>query len=475
MLKPVVLCILALTVLAAKSDAQPNKKFVGSWEGKVNVGIELTIVVHIKAEGDSGVSSTLDSPDQSAFGLVADKTTIHEKELHFEIHQSLASFTGTLESDSVITGIFTQNAEIPVTLRKTNRSWGPPVRPQTPKPPFPYKSEDVEFDNADKTVHFGATFTCPNGKGPFITALLLTGSGQQDRDETILGHKPFAVIADYLTQKGYAVLRVDDRGEGKTTGDVMQASSKDFANDAMASMDYLNTRKEVNYKKIGLIGHSEGGLIASLVMTQRKDVAFIISLAGVGMKGADILSDQGQLIMIKAGVDPITAGAYNSLYKKIIDYSLAAPDTSECFRKVWLEYSEWKKTMQPVQLQQLGFTNDEEAKKIFRGLLNELYLPWMQFFNKSDASINYRKAYCPILALNGSDDIQVIPGKNLEGIRSALKAATLKNYEIKELPGLNHLFQHCKKCSLNEYAELEETFAPEALEIMGEWLQKNVK
>lgn len=249
----------------------------------------------------------------------------------------------------------------------------------------------------------------------------------------------------------------------------------DFADDVMTSMDYLKTRKETDINKIGLIGHSEGGLIASIVLTKRKDVAFIISMAGPGMKGAEILSDQGELIMVKSGVDSMAAKSYQKLYKKIINYSLTITDSSACFDKIWQEYTQWKKSMKPASLQQLGFTNDTTAKNIFRGLLAELYLPWMQFFNNSDASLNYEKTYCPVLALNGAEDIQVPPAKDLEGIRSALKKSKSRNFEIKELPGLNHLFQHCKKCGLSEYGELEETFAPEALLVMGDWLKENIK
>jgi pimeloyl-ACP methyl ester carboxylesterase len=467
--------ILDFVINTTESFSQDNKKFVGAWEGKLNVGVELRIVIHIKAGEGGDLSSTLDSPDQSAYGIAADTTTVHDNELHFTIDRIHVSFTGKLESDSVIAGTFSQNKDFPLTLKKTDNPTAPPRRPQTPQPPFPYKVEDVEYGNADRSVHFSATLTYPDSEGPFVTAILISGSGQQDRDETIFGHKPFAVIADYLTRNGFAVLRIDDRGIGKTTGEVMKASSADFAKDIMAAMDYLKTRKEVNPKKVGLIGHSEGGLIASLVLVQRKDVAFIISLAGAGMKGSDILADQGELIMIKEGVDEASARSYNSLYKKIIGYSLSEKDSAECFNKVWQEYTKWQSHMKPEQLNKLGFTNEETAKEALRNLLKALYLPWMQFFNSSDASVNYQKAYCPVLALNGSEDVQVIAKKNLEEIRSALKKSKSKHYEVKELPGLNHLFQHCTKCGLSEYGTLEETFAPEALKIMGDWLNENVR
>jgi alpha/beta superfamily hydrolase len=461
--------------LTAVATAQYHNKFIGTWEGKLNLGVELRIVFHILDDGHGGLVSTADSPDQNAYGLVCNSTSLVADQIRIEMLKQNAKFAGKLVDDSTINGTFTQSIDVPLQLKKGQKiSEGKKSnRPQTPQPPFPYQVDSVEYDNADKTVHLGATLTYPKGQGPFPAAILITGSGQQDRDETLFGHKPFAVIADYLTRRGFAVLRVDDREVGKSKGDD-KATSEDFATDVMISMDYLKTRNEIDKNKIGLIGHSEGGLIASIVITKRKDVAFIISLAGPGMTGADILADQNEVIMKKEGIDSATARAYYRLYRRILDYSVKEKDSALAVQKSKQAFLEWKKSVPPEQLKTLNLANDSEAVNNYGKMVAVLRKPWMKYFLLSDAFMNYQKAYSPVLALNGSEDIQVIAKKNLTGIKQALQKSKSKNYEVKELPGLNHLFQQCKKCSLSEYGQLEETFAPEALEMMAKWLEKNV-
>jgi len=454
---------------------QAQKNFTGIWEGKLDVGVVLRLVFHFDQQPDGSYKATMDSPDQGSNGIPVSKVTVTGNAIVAEIAMIGGKYEGQLSDDTTINGTFKQGpGEFDLQLHKVKTVYRP-NRPQTPKPPFTYTIEDVEFDNADKSVHFGGTLTIPQGKGPFAVAILISGSGQQDRDESLMGHQPFWVMADYLTKKGYAVLRVDDRGVGKTTGEVKKASSADFANDVLAEMQYLKTRKEINPAKIGLIGHSEGGLIASLVIGQTKDVAFVISLAGPGMKGADILADQGELMMVKSGMDAGLAQSYNKLYKQIINYSLTEKDSAACFTKVWAAYNEWQATRKIEELDELGFGDETNAKKVLLNLVAELRLPWLQYFNNSDASVNWEKAYCPVLALNGAEDIQVIAKRNLDGIKAGLKKSKSPSYETVELPGLNHLFQHCKQCTVAEYAQIEETFAPEALEKMSSWLKENVR
>jgi pimeloyl-ACP methyl ester carboxylesterase len=348
-------------------------------------------------------------------------------------------------------------------------------RPQTPKPPFIYTAEEVAYDNGDKSVHFGGTFTYPKGSGPFTTAILITGSGQQDRDETILGHKPFAVIADDLTRKGFAVLRVDDRGMGKTTGMVKEATSADFANDVEAGLAYLKTREEVDRKRIGLIGHSEGGLIASIVASRNKDISFVILLAGPGIKGADLLADQNEAILKVNGIPADAALAYKILFRKIIEETLTSPDSATAFQKAWADGLQWKDRQAPSILTALNIRDSITDKKVVSQLITAFSVPWMKYFLNSDPRPLIEKFHCKVLALDGSRDVQVIATTNLAGINSALKKSKSPVYETKELQGLNHLFQHCKKCTVNEYGELEETFAPEVLEIMSDWLQHNIQ
>lgn len=466
--------ILFFSITALAQDA---KKFIGKWEGKINVGIEIRVVFNFKDDGKGGITATTDSPDQNAFDIPVKVTSVTQDIISLEIEAVNATFTGKLENDSTMNGKIMQGVEIPVILTKKEGNEKTPElkRPQTPKPPFAYNSEDVEYDNADKKVHYGATFTYPKTGGPFVTAVLITGSGQQDRDETMLGHKPFAIIADYLTQKGFAVLRVDDRGAGKSTGASITTTSADFAKDVMTSMDYLKTRKEVAPKRIGLIGHSEGGMIASIVVAERKDIAFIISLAGTGIKGSKLLADQNEAILVKNGVSKEAAALYKKLLNTIYALVEAEPDSISCQPKVIAEYEAWKKTTTPAQLAELRFGPDEANKTYLRNYVNELYSPWLRYFLSYDPSVNYKKAYCPVLALNGSEDLQVLADDNLNGIEQALKKSKSPSYEIKKLPGLNHLFQHCTKCDLNEYAKIEESFSPEVLQLMSDWLKKTIK
>ena len=228
--------LIFLLLLPFQSIRGQADLFIGTWEGKLNIGIELRIVFHVKKQADGSLKSSADSPDQSAYGLKCDTTFHTGNELSIQMKDLGASFTGKLTDDSTIEGTFTQRAELPLTLKKVEKV-SVRKRPQTPKPPFPYKSEDVVYQNADKSLQYGATITIPDGAGPFPAAVLITGSGAQDRNETLVGHKPFAVIADHLTKNGFIILRVDDRGVGKSTGNFNKATSEDFARDVSNSVD----------------------------------------------------------------------------------------------------------------------------------------------------------------------------------------------------------------------------------------------
>src|SRR5580765_1535834 len=233
-------------IAGLQSLGQDMKKFTGTWEGKLNVSVELRVVFHIKDSSNGSLVTTADSPDQEAFGLPCNATSVKENTITIEMGKLNASYTGKLVNDSTIEGTFTQGGELALILKKVEKisENKKPGRPQTPQPPFNYNIDEVEYDNTDKTVHLGATLTYPKGNGPFPAAILITASGQEERGETIFGHKPFAVLADQLTKNGFAVLRVDDRGTGKSTGEVMKATSEDFAKDVMTSIAYLRTRKE---------------------------------------------------------------------------------------------------------------------------------------------------------------------------------------------------------------------------------------
>lgn len=468
-----IILLIALFGITVSSNAQ-TKDITGLWEGKLNAGIELRIVFHLTKNTDGTYKATMDSPDQNAKDIPCSKVTISGDSVITEIGIAQATYKAIVLNDSTISGRFEQRgASLPLTLKHVEKLSAPVARKQTPKPPFDYNTEDVEYNNADSSMHFGATFTYPKN-GPFTTAILISGSGQQDRDETILNHKPFAVIADYLTKKGYAVLRVDDRAVGKTSfGDVTKATSADFAKDVEAGLAYLNTRKEVEKKKIGLIGHSEGGLIADIVGSRNKNVSFIIMLAGPGVDGAAVLAGQTEAILVASGASKETAAAYKSFYENIIRNS-KEKDTALAITKSMDDYMQWKKTTDQKIIDTLEMNDDAEALNGIRQMIKQFSTPWFRYFFEADPAEFIRQLQCKVLALNGSKDLQVLPKQNLTAIRNALLKSKSKKFETIELPGLNHLFQHCNTCTIQEYGQLEETFSTEALEVMLKWLNENV-
>lgn len=465
-------------LLSAFSLSAQTKDIAGIWEGKLNVGIELRIVFHFSKNDDGSLKGTMDSPDQNVKDIPCNKVTVTADSVIAEVKLINGVYRAAITNDSTLTGLWLQGAgSFALTVKHVDKATEIKPKPQTPKPPFNYNSEDVEYNNADSSMHFGATFTYPKTGGPFVTAILITGSGQQDRDETILNHKPFAVIADYLTRNGYAVLRVDDRGMGKTTPlDVRNATSADFAKDVEASLAYINTRKEVDKNRIGLIGHSEGGLIADIVASRNKNIDFIIMLAGPGTKGDELLADQTRAIIMAAGVSKEAADAYKQAYQVILENAISM-DTTSATNASMKYYKEWMQKTDPKILKELeaGDEDDNAVRKMISQMTAQFSTPWFKYFLQTDPAVFIKQLNCKVLALNGSKDVQVLPEQNLAGIKSALEKSKSKKYEVHELPGLNHLFQHCKQCTVAEYGQLDETFAPEALEMMVKWLNENVK
>ncbi|MEX6690114.1 alpha/beta hydrolase [Danxiaibacter flavus] len=460
--------ILMLVILSPLlSMCQQNMD--GNWLGSLEVGIKLRVVFHIKKDNNKFIT-TLDSPDQGAESIPCGETFVSSDSLTIDIPVIKGKYSGRIISDSVVVGSFFQNGQtLPLKLIKTNKVISS-LKPQTPVPPFSYKSNSVEYSNETKSVKFGGTFTYPSAGGPFTTVLLITGSGQQDRDETVFNHKPFAVIADYLTKKGYAVLRVDDRGVGQTIGDLKYATTASFAQDVQAGIAYLKTRKDVNPAKIGLIGHSEGGLIADMVAADNKDIAFIVTLAGPGIKGSEILIEQIQAGLEKDSVSAKAINAQSEVYRMLFSTMAVEKDTSKIFYEVWRNFQTWKSKQDAATLKELNITSDNDSQGNLRAMIRDFSNPWIRYFIKTDPVSYIEKLTCKVLALNGEKDIQVLAKSNLPAIKAALAKSQSPSYEVKELPGLNHLFQHCSKCDIAEYVDLDETFSPEALDIIGKWM-----
>jgi pimeloyl-ACP methyl ester carboxylesterase len=458
-------------------NAQVN--FSGVWNGTLNVAGELHLVLHVTLLKDGTYSATLDSPDQHVSGITCDtvgtKTGTSGNTLHFTINKLKVSYTGTLLNDSTLSGTFTQGVNIPLDLHRSDIP--PPikiVRAQTPKPPFPYKTEEVIYNG--NGLQYGGTITVPPGNGTFPAVLLITGSGQQDRDETIFDHKPFAVIADALTRDGFIVLRVDDRGIGNSTGNFAASTTADFAKDVNASIEYLKTRHEVNDKKIGLLGHSEGGMIAPMVASQRKDIDFIVLLAAPGVKIIDLMGEQNAAVMRSAGLDSPFSEEYKSVYIQLLTAIINAPDTVTANRNALQILNNWQAKADTTDLHKLGFISQANSEDYVSGLVALSSKPWFKYFTQFDPQpylTDLKKV--KVLALNGSKDIQVVASQNLPAVQSALVAGRTRTFETKEIPGLNHLFQACIKCTVQEYGALDQTIAPIVLQTITDWLNKNVK
>jgi uncharacterized protein len=454
---------LPLVVKRTKDQAEVEHKpaapseLDGAWLGTIDTGaLKLRVVFRITNTQD-GLTATLDSLDQGMRGLPGTAVTRDGSSLRIENKQIEGTFAGKISADvASIDGTWSQRGRnYPLVLKRVHDESELEVkRPQNPVRPYPYREEEVSYENKAQNVTLAATFTIPQGKGPFPAVLLITGSGPQDRDESLLGHKPFLVLSDYLTRKGIAVLRADDRGTAKSTGVFANATTADFATDAEAGIAYLQTRAEVDAHKIGLIGHSEGGMIAPMVAAQNKDVAFIVMMAGTGVPGDQILVAQGEAIEVASGGKPEEAAKHAAKEREILKLVENEKDPAA------LEKELKEKMAGDVPEAQIGMQ------------IKQITSPWFRYFLTYDPATALRKVTCPVLAINGEKDTQVPPKLNLPAIHKALEDGGNKHFEIDELPGLNHLFQTAKTGAPGEYAQIEETISPVALDKMGSWILK---
>jgi pimeloyl-ACP methyl ester carboxylesterase len=434
----------------------------GVWQGAIEGnGMRLRLQLHVTHDDKKQLLAALDSPDQGVSGLPAVKVSQKDNIFYFEIPVVKGSYTGTLNpARNVLTGTWTQSGvEQKLAFQRSDQLL-PLLRPQDPVKPYPYKEEEVTFSNDQAHLSLSGTLTLPPGSGPFSVAVLLSGSGPHDRDETIEGHRPFLVLADHLTRKGIAVLRFDKRGVGKSTGNYAEATTQDFSADAQAAVAYLKTRKDIAPKQIGLIGHSEGGLLAPLVASHSSDVAWVVLLAAPALKGEDILLLQSELIMKVAGIDEEQISRTLDFNKQT--YALARqeidPAAFETKLNALVQSTGMGALVPPATLQAQVRTM---ASPWFRDILDYDPVPALQ------------KTLCPVLALNGQKDLQVPPKENLSKIKKTLQDAGNKDFQTTELPGLNHLFQHAPTGSPAEYGAIEETVAPEALDAISDWVLKH--
>lgn len=460
--------IISTLILLMTTSLWAQNDWEGTWEGNLNVGMqELRLVFHIKKGENNTWTALMDSPDQMAYDLKMDDVVIQkDKTISMSLKAAQAKFVGELSDDKQqINGEWIQGQSFPLELKKGKTKQL--ARPQEPQAPFPYSIEEVQYENKKAKIKLAGTLTIPEGNGKHPAVILISGSGPQDRDETILKHKPFWVLADYWTRNGFAVLRFDDRGVGSSEGDFSKATSVDFATDVEAGFNFLKKHDRIDAKKIGLVGHSEGGMIAPMVASKNKGVAFIVLLAGPGVPGNELLIRQSHDIMKQQGLSDEAIEGTQKVTRKI--YEAIIQD-----KKDELGVGDIVKMVRG-DVEML----DEETRKAvglsegaLRQTVSTVHSPWMRYFIRYQPQAYLKKVKCPVLAINGEKDLQVAATPNLEAIEAALKMA--KNQQVKTvaIPNLNHLFQTAETGAVDEYVKIEETFSPVAMELVLDWMKK---
>jgi pimeloyl-ACP methyl ester carboxylesterase len=339
-------------------------------------------------------------------------------------------------------------------------------RPQEPVKPYPYYNEDVVFENTEAKITLAGTLTLPNKNGTFPVVILISGSGPQDRDESFMGHKPFLVLADHLTKQGIGVLRFDDRGHGESTGDFGNATTEDFSKDVLSAIAYLKTRNDIDIENIGLIGHSEGGIIAPLAANNSKDVAFMVLLASTGVSGAELSVMQSKTLRQFPVKDEV---AYEKNVREAIAIVTSNKNALEIKNELTTHYNDF---IRPI-LMSLNVP-EEKINLFIDSQVKTSVKPWSRYFLQYNPADEIEKLEIPVLSLNGSKDTQVNAKINQEGIRNALIKGENKDYKIVELENLNHFFQECDTGKMDEYRKIEQTFSPTALKEISNWILKRI-
>ncbi len=481
---PIIKLILLLGAVILVSVISFAQKPIENWTGLLNAGgqkIELRL--HLIKNADNTYTSNWDVPAQKAKGIASSKTEIINNQLSIDVKMIGASYVGTINTDGdMIQGTWGQSGmNFPLNMEPLKEGQEPIVniKPQTPKAPFTYSIKDTVYVGVVTQLNYGATLTYPNDNKKHALVILITGSGKQDRDETIFDHKPFAVLADYLTKIGFAVLRVDDRSAGKSTGNFSTSTTADFALDVEEHIRFAKNLSIVDTNKIGLLGHSEGGLIAPMVAAKNKSVAFIVLMAGPGIEITALMALQNEMVLKSAGISQEAIDAYIPLYKNLMKTIIATNDKQEAIAKANEITKQWfsitnKSLVKATTNISRDSSSDLDINKFATSFAETFSTNWWKFFGAYNPKPTLQKLQCPVLAINGSKDIQVPAAENLKAIKLALTNAGNKHFEIKQFDGLNHLFQKCSKCNVPEYGELATTIEPEVLDFIGSWLVATV-
>ena len=466
MVKYLCICMIAACMVCTAAA----QSVTGRWAGKLQVsGGQLTLVLRIQESESGKLSAFLDSPDQGAYDIPCDSVVYSAPHLKVIMGAIGGQYEATLEDNSLRGQFIQGGASSPLVLTPSAEEDRSTLHPQEPKKPYPYLAEEVRFVNSTDGDTLAGTLTLPTSPGPHRAVVMITGSGPQSRDEPVMNHRPFLVWADALTRLGIAVLRYDDRGVGASTGNFNQARTADLARDVEAAVDYLRSRKEIDNQRIGLIGHSEGGMIAPIVAVSRpKDVSFIVLLAAPGLRGDSILVMQNEIISRRShtpdSIREATAQLNRSLFALLVppttDEEALRQSLAEVLRGAFFDGP----LAPPMPHEQVELAINQEMEM--------LTAPWMRDFLRYDPAPMLSRVQCPVLAVQGSEDVQVPAAANLPIVEKALTLHGNKAVTVKEFPGLNHLLQHCQTCLPDEYGEIRETVSPEVLQFVGEWIMK---
>lgn len=453
--------VLTFLLITSVVTAQSNP-FTGSWLGTITTsGLQLRIAFHI-SEQEGIIITKMDSPDQNSFGNAAHKTTVSGNHIIIDLPLMGAKYDGTLENDSIKGTFYQGGNEIPLKMGKFEGQLSAPKRSQVPQAPFPYKEKEVTIKTTDPKVKLSGTLTTPTGKEPFPAVILISGSGPQDRNEELMGHKPFHVLADHLSRNGIAVLRYDDRGVGKSTGEFNKATSIDFATDAEAAWKFLHKQKGIDKTKVGIIGHSEGGLIAPIVASANKHVGFIILMAGPSVPGGIIIPDQQELIMRASGTDEEEIRQQTALTQLIINYIFQHAASTSLQQDLTTQIEGWIKELNfPVP-------KSSSPKNFARQTAYTYTSDWMKTFIITSPADFMKDVTCPVLALFGENDLQVSVRANMEPMQQLLHSH--KGSSVHTFPKLNHLFQTSETGAPSEYLLIEETLSPAFMEYVSNWI-----
>ena len=440
----------------------------GDWSGTAKRGNkEITFVFNIEQE-NSTYSSTMSVPTFRISGIKPSATTFTNGTLIVDGSNVGMNYEGVFNNKAQqFEGTYKEGGiQMILNLKKGAVKTEDLRRPQEPVKPYPYYDEEVVFENTEAEITLAGTLTLPSKKGKFPVVILISGSGPQDRDESFMGHKPFLVLSDYLTKQGIGVLRFDDRGHGESTGDFGNATTEDFSKDVLSAITYLRTRNDVDIKNIGLIGHSEGGIIAPLVANNSKDVAFMVLLASTGISGTELSVMQSKTLRQFPVKDEV---AYEKNTRKAIAIVTSNKSDLEIKNELTTHYNTF---IRPI-LTSLNVP-EEKINLFIESQLKTSLKPWSRYFLQYNPADEIEKLQMPVLSLNGTKDTQVNAKTNQEGIRKALIKGNNQDYKIVELKNLNHFFQECETGKMDEYRKIEQTFSPTALKEISNWILKRI-